>query len=63
MQCHIYYAGEGREVEPNTIQKVRQDLELDETHGYDSEIFYKREERIPEFINKYRRILERLAKS
>src|SRR4051812_9772287 len=52
----VAYRGDSREVQPNTVQKIRVDLELDEEHGYDSRIFYNREERIPEFITRYRRI-------
>jgi hypothetical protein len=62
LHTQVAYGGDSRDVEPNTIQKIRTDLELDEEHGYDSRIFYNREERIPAFIMKYRRILERLAK-
>jgi death-on-curing protein len=61
-QTQVFYASKGRDVEPNTIHKIRTDLELDDEHGYDSTIFYNREQRIPEFITRYRRILERLAK-
>lgn len=62
LSSHVNYTDEGREVELNTVHKIRHDLELDDDHGYDSAIFYNRADRIPEFINKYRRTLERLAK-
>ena len=57
----IAYRGEGFEVDQNTIHKIRKELELDDEHGYDSHAFYNKESRIPEFIAKYRKILERLA--
>jgi hypothetical protein len=61
-RTQIFYGDEGRDVEPNSVHRVRAQLELDEDHGYDSDIFYNAGPRIPEFINRYRRILERLAK-
>jgi predicted ATPase len=44
------------------IHKIRRNLELDDEHGYDSDIFYNFGPRITEFITKYRRLLDRLAK-
>jgi death-on-curing family protein len=60
-QTQIYYEDEGFEVKKNTIQKVRQDLCLDEEHGIDSRVFYGKDVQLPEFIVEYRGILERLA--
>lgn len=62
LQTQIAYRNEGTDVERNTVHKLRRDLELDDMHGYDSDIFYNRGPRIPEFINKYRKLLVRLAK-
>ena len=62
LRTQVFYASEGRDVDPNTIHKIRHDLDLDDEHGYDSDIFYNASPRIDEFINKYRRILDRLAK-
>jgi death-on-curing family protein len=62
LQTQVAYQKEGADVEKNTIHKIRRELELDEAHGYDSDIFYNRGPRIPEFINKYRKLLVRLAK-
>lgn len=62
LQTQIFYRNEGSDVERNAIHKIRRDLELDEGHGYDSDIFYNLGPRIPEFINKYRKLLDRLAK-
>jgi hypothetical protein len=61
-QTQVYYRNEGEDVEKNTILKIRKDLELDEEHGYDSDIFYNRGPRIHDFINKYRKLLDRLAR-
>jgi hypothetical protein len=58
----IYYRSEGTDVELNTIRMIRKTLALAEGDGYDSTIFYNRERRIPDFIHKYRRTLQRLAK-
>jgi hypothetical protein len=58
----VFYASEGRDVETNTIRKVRHDLELDAEHGYETNIFYNTQPRIAEFIMKYRGVLNRLAK-
>lgn len=56
------YGGEGREVDANLIRKIRKDLELDEEHGYDPALFYNAEQRLPEFINHYRKTLDLLAR-
>ena len=61
-QTQIAYRNEGTEVTRGTIRKVRNDLGLNEQSGYDSDIFYNRSPRIPRFINKYRKVLDRLAK-
>ena len=61
-RTHIAYYGENREVQQNTVHKIRQDLRLDDLSGYDAEIFYGRQPRLDEFINKYRTVLQRLAR-
>jgi death-on-curing family protein len=61
-KTQIYYGGDGKDVEIKTIQKLRRDLHLDELHGYDPDMFYDAEERLPSFIAKYRKTLARLAK-
>lgn len=61
-KTQVFYGDEGREVDRNYVHRIRQDLALDEEHGYDSDIFYNRGPRIPEFINKNRKLLDRLAK-
>jgi death-on-curing family protein len=62
LKSHIWYGGEGREVDRNTLHKVRRDLWLDEEHGYDSSVFYEGRQGVGEFIAKYRLTLNRLAK-
>lgn len=62
LHTQLQYKSEGADVEKTTIHKIRKDLQFDDEHGYDSDIFYNFGPRIPEFINKYRRLLDRLAK-
>jgi death-on-curing protein len=62
LKTKIPYGSEGSEIAMSTIHKLRKELQLDEAHGYDSHIFYNKGKRIPEFINKYRQVLDRLAK-
>jgi len=61
-KTQVGYRNEGTEVSRNIIHKIRKELQLDEKHGYDSDIFYNIGSRIPDFINKYRKLLDRLAK-
>lgn len=60
---NISYGGSGRDVLVSTINKIRAELLLDEDNGIDSAAFYAD---LPistdEFIVKYRKILNRLAK-
>ena len=62
LHSQIAYRNEGADVNRNTIHKVRKELGLDEKSGYDSDIFYNKGPKIPRFINKYRKVLDRLAK-
>ncbi len=62
-RCQIAYYGEGRHVDVDSIAKTRHDLALDEMHGYDTDMFYNAEDRLPAFITKYRKTLNRLAKT
>jgi hypothetical protein len=62
LQTHIAYAGMGREVQRNTIHKVRKDLELDDEHHVDSAMFYRGHRGIPAFIKSYRDVLARLSR-
>lgn len=63
LKTQVYYGGEGREVERNTIRKIRDELELDDTHGIDSLAFYgETRMEVSEFITQYRKTLKRLAR-
>lgn len=59
--AHVGRRNIGADVEVETIAHVRKALELDEEHGIDSESFYYNADVVPEFINKYRQVLKRLA--
>lgn len=61
-KTQINVRNDGHEIEKESIQTIRRDLELDDDHGYDSYIFYTGGKRIPEFMRKYRSLLQRLAK-
>lgn len=59
----IAYGGDGRQIGKGTLKELRQILELDEEHGYDSNAFYGTEfDQVDEFIRIYRKTLARLAK-
>jgi death-on-curing family protein len=62
LRVQVFYAGEGTEVEKNTLNFIRQELELDEEHGYDSKIFYEDDSEPDDFIQQYRTLLRRLAR-
>jgi death-on-curing protein len=62
LRTHIAYYGENREVRQNTVHKIRQDLELDDVAGVDAEIFYAQQPKLDAFINRYRTVLQRLAR-
>ena len=58
----VAYGGDGTEVERNTLNKIRNDLELDEPHGVDSQVFYGSQAEPDEFIQVYRTVLRRLGR-
>jgi death-on-curing family protein len=63
LKIQVFYAGEGREAQRNTVAQIRRELELDEEHGVDSKTFYDGAATSPsEFIVEYRKTLLRLAK-
>ena len=62
LKTQVAFRNWGTDVEIEVIRKVRTDLELDERNGYDSDIFYNRDVKVPKFINDYRKLLSRLAK-
>ena len=62
LHTQIHYRNDGTDVNRNTVRRIRKALYLMDENGYDSIIFYNKGRRIPEFIRKYRRTLELLAK-
>lgn len=54
--------GDGREVPRSVLKSLRQELELDEEHGVDSEIFYASRREPDFFIIEYSKLLKRLAR-
>lgn len=58
----FWYAGEGRELDRFAVKKIRAELLLDEEHGYDSAVFYQKQTKIDDFVVRYRRTLQRLAR-
>ena len=63
LRTQIYYESDGRDVEKNSISKVRADLQLDDHNGVDSHIFYQQFPDVAEeFINRYRKTLRRLGR-
>lgn len=60
-QTHVSNAG--RDVLPAAINQLRRDLELNDDHGVDSSAFYDEEEiSTSDFIARYRKTLNRLAR-
>lgn len=54
---------DGEEVDKGLIKSIREDLELNDANGVDSEAFYKLDNyTTSDFINKYRGLLRRLSK-
>ena len=62
LPTQVAYGGDGTEVERNTLNKIRNDLELDEPHGVDSQVFYGSQAEPDDFIQTYRTVLRRLAR-
>jgi len=44
------------------IPKIRKVLRLDSEHGVDDDVFFDATEKLPAFVARYRKLLERLAK-
>ena len=61
-KTRVAWGGDGTEVERNTLNKIRRDLQLDEPHGFDSAVFYEGEAKPDDFIQQYRTVLRRLAR-
>jgi len=63
LHTQVHYTGEGEDVPITSIQKIRKDLHLNDQHGVDSRSFYDKEPMIAtDFISRYRKTLNRLAK-
>ena len=63
LHTHITYHGENSDISKSAVRKVRKDLQLDEYHGVDSDVFYSKEPIRPsDFIARYRKTLMRLAR-
>ncbi len=62
LKTYVAWAGDGTEVEPNTLNKIRRELELDEPHGIDSPVFYEDVAEPDDFIQQYRTVLRKLAR-
>jgi death-on-curing family protein len=64
LQFQMPSVEDGREISLHTIKRIRKELYLDELHNIDSHAFYSKETRtpLPDFIARYRKTLQRLAK-
>ena len=62
LRCQVWYGGDGRDVRPGEVPKIRRELQLDAEHGFDDDIFFDTSNRLSSFVARYRKILERLAK-
>jgi death-on-curing protein len=60
---NISYPGENFEISRQTLKRIRQDCGLTEQDGIDSAAFYDNEAIVDYFINHYRTLIERLAKT
>lgn len=59
----IPYGGEGRQVSRANLRELRRNLQLTEEHGYDSAAFFGTDKTpTDDFISRYRKTLNRLAK-
>ena len=58
----VWFGGDNRDVRAGEIPKIRKELELDPEHGVDDDVFFDATEKLPAFVAKYRKLLERLAK-
>ncbi len=58
----ISWPGENCDVSINEIKRIRKICRLDEQNGVDSDSFYNYTSIVDSFINKYRKVLNRLAK-
>jgi len=54
--------GGGREVPRKQLKRVREELQLDEAHGIDTEAFFERNREVDDFIAEYSKLLRRLSR-
>jgi death-on-curing protein len=59
----IGYRNEGEEVSRKTMKQLRKMCRLTETDGVDTDSFYEGAEVVDAFVNRYRTVLRRLAKT
>ena len=59
--CQFGARNLGDEIDRKSITYIRKRLNLDEAHGFDSELFHSGKKPIADFIMKYRYTLDRLA--
>jgi death-on-curing family protein len=62
LYCHTHYPDDGREVQQSQLKQIRSELQLDEEHDVDSDIFYADARELDDFIGRYRKVLRELAK-
>ncbi|WP_416385025.1 type II toxin-antitoxin system death-on-curing family toxin [Tersicoccus mangrovi] len=62
LQAYFTNTGDGREVPKAIVKRIRQELELDQEHGVDSEHFYSAAREPDYFILEYSKLLRRLAR-
>ncbi len=62
LQAYFTNTGDGREVPKAIVKRIRQELELDQEHGVDSEHFYSTAREPDYFILEYSKLLQRLAR-
>ncbi len=58
----VAWGGDGKTVEKNTLNYIRNELKLNEENGIDSRVFYEAEAEPDDFIQTHRTVLRRLGK-
>ena len=62
LNTSVAWRYDGSEVSRSTVNKIRNELRLDEKNGFDSHVFYGDGAEPDDFIQQYRTVLRRLAK-
>ena len=62
LESRVTWSGDGSTVGRGVLHQIRKDLELDAEHGVDSKVFYEAEAEPDDFIQVYRKVLNRLAR-